>query len=164
MARALHSCALPSTRRRKALYTSIWSVPVAGGEAPRPLTKAITTHAALVTGRKICAVPALDRKKMAKPEPPQLAMLPMAGGDSFVLPILYKRRWQSGLALDGKNIAFTNDRLPRGPHQQERKKARNPPLPRLRRTRATPTPASKTDSEHRERRARDHARGVSTRQ
>ena len=50
--------------KKEGYNTSIWSVPVAGGEAPRQLTKGDhDTHAALVAGRKISAVPALDRKR-----------------------------------------------------------------------------------------------------
>ncbi len=49
--------------KKEGYNTSIWSVPAAGGAAPRQLTKGDhDSYASLVAGRQIFAVPAFDRK------------------------------------------------------------------------------------------------------
>jgi dipeptidyl aminopeptidase/acylaminoacyl peptidase len=57
-----------------------------------------------------------------KPEPPQLAMLPMAGGDSFVFTDLPRGAGSPVWAPDGKNIAFTSDTNAEDLAKQEKKK------------------------------------------
>src|SRR4029450_3884318 len=62
--------------KKEGYNTSIWSVPVTGGEAPRQLTKGQhdTTPRWSPDGKFLLLLRASERD--GKPEPPQLAMLP----------------------------------------------------------------------------------------
>src|SRR5262249_3827382 len=68
-------------------------------------------------------------EKDGKPEPPQLAMLPMAGGDSFVFTELPRGAGNPVWAPDGKNITFTSDTNAEDLAKQERKKNEEKPGP-----------------------------------
>src|SRR5512132_3538990 len=109
--------------KKEGYNTSIWSVPVAGGEAPRQLTKGDhdTTPRWSPDGKFLLFLRSTE--KDGKPEPPQLAMLPMAGGDSFVLTDLPKGAGSPVWAPDGKNIAFTSDANAEDLAKQEKKKS-----------------------------------------
>ena len=113
--------------KREGYNTSIWSVPVAGGEAPRQLTKGDhdTTPRWSPDGKFLVFLRSTE--KDGKPEPPQLAMLPMAGGDSFVLTDLPKGASSPVWAPDGKNIAFTSETNPEDLAKQEKKKSEQKP-------------------------------------
>src|ERR671918_2914147 len=95
--------------KKEGYNTSIWSVPVAGGEAPRQLTKGDhdSTPRWSPDGKFLLFLRATE--KDGKPEPPQLSILPMAGGDSFVFTDLPKGASNPVWAPDGKSIAFTSD-------------------------------------------------------
>src|SRR5713226_4967173 len=82
--------------KKEGYNTSIWSVPAAGGEEPHQLTKG--DHD---------STPRWSPD--GKPEPPQLSMLPMAGGDSFSFTDLPKGAGSPAWSPDGKMIAFTSD-------------------------------------------------------
>src|SRR5437016_164904 len=134
--------------KKEGYNTSIWSVPVAGGEAPRPLTKGNhdTTPRWSPDGKFLLFLRSTE--KDGKPEPPQLAMLPMAGGDSFVFTDLPKGAGNPVWAPDGKNIAFTSDTNAEDLAKQEKKKAQESPSAKTTPNKPTPTPANKADSEH----------------
>src|SRR5215813_3331129 len=109
--------------KKEGYNTSIWSVPVAGGEGPRQLTKGDhdTTPRWSPDGKFLLFL--RSSEKNGKPEPPQLAMLPMAGGgDSFVFTDLPRGAGNPVWAPDGKNIAFTSDTNAEDRAKQERKK------------------------------------------
>ncbi len=109
--------------KKEGYNTSIWSVPVAGGEAPRQLTKGDhdTTPRWSPDGKFLLFLRSTE--KDGKPEPPQLAMLPMAGGDSFVFTDLPRGAGGPVWAPDGKNIAFTSDTNAEDLAKQEKKKS-----------------------------------------
>ena len=109
--------------KKEGYNTSIWSVPAAGGEAPRQLTKGNhdTTPRWSPDGKFLLFL--RSSEKESKPEPPQLAMLPMAGGDSFVFIDLPKGAGSPVWAPDGKNIAFTSDTNAEDLAKQEKKKS-----------------------------------------
>ena len=134
--------------KKEGYNTSIWSVPVAGGEAPRQLTKGDhdTTPRWSPDGKFLLFLRSTE--KDGKPEPPQLAMLPMAGGDSFVFTDLPRGAGSPVWAPDGKNIAFTSDTNAEDLAKQEKKKGEESASAKTTANKATPTPASKTDSEH----------------
>jgi dipeptidyl aminopeptidase/acylaminoacyl peptidase len=108
--------------KKEGYNTSIWSVPVAGGEAPRQLTKGDhdTTPRWSPDGKFLLFLRSTE--KDGKPEPPRLAMLPMAGGDSFVFTDLPKGSGNPVWAPDGKNIAFTSETNAEDLAKQEKKK------------------------------------------
>jgi dipeptidyl aminopeptidase/acylaminoacyl peptidase len=134
--------------KKEGYNTSIWSVPVAGDEAPRQLTKGDhdTTPRWSPDGKFLLFLRSTE--KDGKPEPPQLAMLPMAGGDSFVFTDLPRGAGSPVWAPDGKNIAFTSDTNTEDLAKQEKKKSEESSSAKTTANKATPTPASKTDSEH----------------
>src|SRR5882724_4935350 len=144
--------------KKEGYNTSIWSVPAAGGEAPRQLTKGDhdTTPRWSPDGKFLLFLRSTE--KDGKPEPPQLAMLPMAGGDSFVFTDLPRGAGSPVWAPDGKNIAFTSDTNAEDLAKQQKKKSEESASAKTPASaeasagkaanKATPTPASKTDSEH----------------
>src|SRR5215510_2000990 len=109
--------------KKEGYNTSIWSVPVAGGEAPRQLTKGDhdTTPRWSPDGKFLLFLRSTE--KDGKPEPPQLAMLPMGGGDSFVFTDLPRGAGSPVWAPDGKSIAFTSDTNAEDLAKQEKKKS-----------------------------------------
>src|ERR1700730_899937 len=108
--------------KKEGYNTSIWSVPVAGGDAPRQLTKGDhdSTPRWSPDGKFLLFVRASE--KDGKPEPPQLSMLPMAGGDSFSFTDLPKGAGSAVWSPDGKSIAFTSDTNAEDIAKQEKKK------------------------------------------
>ena len=88
--------------KKEGYNTSIWSVPMMGGEAPRQLTKGDhdTTPRWSPDGKFLLFLRSTE--KDGKPEPPQVAMLPMAGGDSFVFTDLPRGAGNPVWAPDGK--------------------------------------------------------------
>src|SRR6266576_3056645 len=105
--------------------TSIWSVPVAGDEAPHQLTKGDhdSTPRWSPDGKFLLFLHATE--KDGKPEPPQLAVLPMTGGDSFVFTDLPKGAGNPSWAPDGKSIAFTSETNAEDLTKQEKKKSKD---------------------------------------
>src|SRR5919201_5473500 len=108
--------------KKEGYNTSIWSVPVAGGEAPRQLTKGDhdSTPRWSPDGKFLAFLRSTE--KDGKPEPPQLAILPMGGGDSFVFTDLPKGAGNPVWAPDGKSIAFTSETNEEDLAKQEKKK------------------------------------------
>jgi dipeptidyl aminopeptidase/acylaminoacyl peptidase len=108
--------------KREGYNTSIWSVPTSGGEEPHQLTKGDhdSTPRWSPDGKFLLFVRATE--KDGKPEPPQLSILPMAGGDSFSFTDLPKGAGSPVWSPDGKTIAFTSETNPEDLAKQEKKK------------------------------------------
>src|SRR5205085_4093984 len=110
--------------KKEGYSTSIWSVPTAAGEEPHQLTKGDhdSTPRWSPDGKFLLFVRATE--KDGKPEPPQLSLLPMGGGDSFAFTDLPKGASNPVWSPDGKTIAFTSDTNPDDLVKQEKKKAK----------------------------------------
>src|SRR5882724_5989833 len=108
--------------KKEGYNTSIWTVPLEGGEEPHQLTKG--DHDSVPRwspdGKLMLFLRATE--KNGKPDPPQLALLPIAGGDSFVFTDLPKGAASPSWAPDGKTIAFTSDTNAEDMAKQEKKK------------------------------------------
>jgi dipeptidyl aminopeptidase/acylaminoacyl peptidase len=114
--------------KKEGYNTSIWSVPVAGGEEPHQLTKGDHDAAPRWSPDGKFLLFARATEKDGKPEPPQLSILPMAGGDSFVFTDLPKGAGNPVWAPDGKSVAFTSDTNADDLAKQEKKKRKEEEL------------------------------------
>src|SRR5216683_2186999 len=114
--------------KREGYNTSIWSVPTSGGEEPHQLTKGDhdSTPRWSPDGKFLLFVRATE--KDGKPEPSQLSILPMAGGDSFSFTDLPKGASNPVWSPDGKTIAFTSETNPEDLAKQEKKKKKEEEL------------------------------------
>src|SRR6266704_1979503 len=130
--------------KREGYNTSVWSVPVAGGEEPHQLTKGDHDSAPRWSpdGKFLLFLRATE--KDGKPEPPQLSILPMSGGDSFSFTDLPKGASSPVWAPDGKTIAFASDTNAEDLAKQEKKKRKEEELKKaVRESSPSPTPATK---------------------
>jgi len=114
--------------KKEGYSTSIWSVPVAGGEEPHQLTKGDhdSTPRWSPDGKYLLFLRATE--KDGKPEPPQLSILSMAGGDSFSFTDLPKGASNPVWAPDGKTIAFSSDTNAEDLAKQEKRKRKEEEL------------------------------------
>ena len=120
------------------------------GEAPRQLTKGDhdSTPRWSPDGKFLAFLRSTE--KDGKPEPPQLAVLPMAGGDSFAFTDLPKGAGNPAWAPDGKSIAFTSETNEEDLAKQEKKKSEGKPgaSASAKATADKPTPTTAATDEH----------------
>src|SRR6266571_6015688 len=114
--------------KKEGYNTSIWSVPVSGSEGPHQLTKGDhdSTPRWSPDGKFLLFVRATE--KDGKPDPPQLSILPMAGGDSFSFTDLPKGATNPVWSPDAKTIAFTSETNAEDLAKQEKKKKKEEEL------------------------------------
>src|ERR1700681_4665026 len=108
--------------KKEGYNTSIWTVSTTGGDEPHQLTKGDhdSTPRWSPDGKYLLFV--RTSEKDGKPEPAQLSILPMAGGDSFSFTDLPKGAGNPTWSPDGKTIAFTSGTNADDLAKQERKK------------------------------------------
>ena len=114
--------------KKEGYNTSLWMVPTAGDAAPRQLSNG--PHDAGPRWSPDGQWLAFSRatEKDGKPEPPQLCLLPMSGGDAFVFTDLPKGAGDPKWSPDGKSIVFTASANPDDLAKQARKKKKDEEL------------------------------------
>jgi dipeptidyl aminopeptidase/acylaminoacyl peptidase len=131
--------------KKEGYNTSIWLVPTAGNEAPHRLTSGErdSTPRWSPDGKYLCFTRTTE--KDGKPEPPQLFMLSMAGGDAFPFTSLPKGAGDPKWSPDGKLIVFTSTTNPEDLEKAEKKKRKEDELKRLPTPAASPSPTKAGD-------------------
>src|SRR5450432_114703 len=114
--------------KKEGYYTSIWTVPTAGKEEPHRLTSGERDSSPRWSPDGKYLVFSRMTEKDGKPEPPQLFMLSMAGGDAFPLTSLPKGAGDPRWSPDGKLIAFTSTTNDEDLTRQESKKRKEEEL------------------------------------
>lgn len=114
--------------KKEGYNTSIWTVPTNGGEEPHQLTKGDHDGSPRWSPDGKYLVFIRTTEKDGKPEPPQLSILPMTGGDSFSFTDLPKGASNPVWSPDGKMIAFLSGTNADDLAKQEKKKSKEEEL------------------------------------
>ena len=94
--------------KRTGYETSIWTVATSGSEPPVRMTNG--KHDAQPRwspdGKRIAFIRGGDKDETGKPKPPQIAILPLAGGEAWIVTDLPKGAADPVWSPDSKRIAF----------------------------------------------------------
>jgi dipeptidyl aminopeptidase/acylaminoacyl peptidase len=128
--------------KKEGYNTSIWWAPTGGGEEPaHQLTKGDHDGQPRWSPDGKLLAFARATEKEGKPEPPQLAILPMTGGDSFTFTDLPKGAADPKWSPDGKTIAFTSSTIAEDMAKQEKKKQKEEELKKAIQAETSPSPS-----------------------
>lgn len=108
--------------KKEGYDTAIWAVSTHGESAPYPLTRGPRDSAPRWSPDGKFLAFARATEKDTKPEPPQLAMLPLAGGDSFTFTDLPKGAGDPAWSPDGETLVFSSSTNAEDLAKQARKK------------------------------------------
>jgi dipeptidyl aminopeptidase/acylaminoacyl peptidase len=108
--------------KKEGYTTSIWMVSTDGKEMPHRLTSGERDSSPRWSPDGKYLVFTRSTEKDGKPEPPQLCMLSMAGGDAFVFTSLPKGASDPRWSPDGKLIVFASSSNPEDLEKAEKKK------------------------------------------
>jgi dipeptidyl aminopeptidase/acylaminoacyl peptidase len=133
--------------KKEGYNTSIWTVPTAGKEEPHRLTSGERDASPRWSPDGRYVVFTRSTEKDGKPEPPQLFMLSMAGGDAFSFTTLPKGAGDPKWSPDGKTIAFTSTTNPEDLAKQEKKKRKEEELKEAVSAEASPSPGKDSGKE-----------------
>src|SRR4051812_38020323 len=111
--------------KKEGYNTSIWMVSTDGKETPHRLTTGERDSSPRWSPDGKYLVFSRSTEKDGKPEPPQLCMLSMAGGDAFVFTSLPKGAGDPQWSPDGKLIVFASSSNPEDLEKQEKKKKKD---------------------------------------
>ncbi|MFN2476527.1 MAG: prolyl oligopeptidase family serine peptidase [Chthoniobacterales bacterium] len=111
-----------ANEKKEGYETAIWSVLTDGSEPPHQLTNGKRDGAPRWSPDGKFLLFVRSAEKDGKPEPPQLCMLPIGGGDSFVFTEMPKGAGNPKWSPDGRLIAFTSAANPEDLAKQEKKK------------------------------------------
>ncbi len=108
--------------KKEGYNTSIWMVGTSGSEMPHRLTTGERDSSPRWSPDGKYLVFTRSAEKDGKPEPPQLCLLSMAGGDAFLFTNLPKGAGDPKWSPDGKLIVFNSASNPEDLEKQEKKK------------------------------------------
>ena len=126
--------------KKEGYNTSIWAVSTAGKEGPHRLTSGERDSSPRWSPDGKYLVFTRATEKDGKPEPPQLFMLSMAGGDAFSFTTLPKGAGDPRWSPDSRTIAFTSTTNPEDLAKQEKKKRKEEELKQAVSTETSPPP------------------------
>ena len=133
--------------KKEGYNTSIWMVATTGNELPHRLTTGERDSSPRWSPDGKFLAFTRTTEKDGKPEPPQLFMLSMAGGDAFPFTSLPKGAGDPKWSPDGKLIVFASSTNPEDLEKQEKKKRKEEELKRAAAAEASPTPSKESAKE-----------------
>jgi len=135
--------------KRTGYETSIWTVSVSGSESPIRMTngKHDTQPRWSLDGKRLAFIRAGEKDESGKPQPPQLAVLSLQGGEAWTITNLPKGASNPIWSPDGKRIAFLSSTTPEDIQKQQEKAAKKPDSPEGQKNTAVPQQAE-PESEH----------------